>query len=258
MLVLSRSQNEKIVFPRLDITVQVLQIGKNKVRIGVKAPREVSVLRDELATAGHSEAQPETQSEAFGTSQRKLSHALRNRLHTAQLALRLSQRLMSLGRQDEAQDTLQRALDEFAAVEAKLEEHAPADRSPHRRALVVDDNANESELLAAYLRACGYQVETARDGCDAMSKLDTSEHPDVLLLDMAMPRCDGPSMLGNLRKDARFDDLTVFAVTGSQPDSFMQNQACSRVDQWFLKPVDPEKLVREMNRMLLPAKASVN
>lgn len=254
MLVLSRSQNEKIVFPRLAITVEVLQISKSKVRIGVKAPKDISVLRDELASADH----PEASSEAFSTFPRKLSHALRNRLHTAQLALRLSQRLMSLGRQDEAQDTLQRALDEFAAVESKLEEHFPADQSTRRRALVVDDNANESELLAAYLRACGYQVETARDGWDAMTKLDASEHPDVLLLDMAMPRCDGPSMLGNLRDDTRYDDLTVFAVTGSQPDSFMENQACSRVDQWFLKPVDPEKLVRAMNRMLVPAKASVN
>ncbi len=254
MLVLSRSQNEKIVFPRLDITVEVLQIGKSKVRIGVKAPKQVSVLRDELATSDHPEAAPE----AFGAAQRKLSHALRNRLHTAQLALRLSQRLMSLGRQDEAQDTLQRALDEFAAVEAGLDEHFPPDRKHGRRALVVDDNANESELLAAYLRACGYHVETAQDGCDAMRKLDSSQHPDVLLLDMAMPRCDGPSMLGSLRGDTRFDHLTVFAVTGSERDSFMENQACSRVDQWFLKPVDPEKIVREMNRMLVPAKASVN
>ena len=131
-------------------------------------------------------------------------------------------------------------------------------QAPRRRALVVEDNANESQLLAAYLRACGYQVETARDGCDAMRKLEASEQPDVLLLDMAMPRCDGPSMLGNLRSDSRFDDLTVFAVTGSEPDRFKANQACSRVDQWFLKPVDPEALVREMNRALRSGEVSVN
>jgi carbon storage regulator CsrA len=251
MLVLSRSQNEKIVFPRLAISVEVLQIGRSKVRIGVKAPKEISVLRDELAADGDAE---EPGSEF---AQRELSHELRNRLHTAQLALRLSQRLLSLDRQDEAEETLQRALNEFAAVEQRLKDEFPA-RSPRRRALVVDDNANESELLAAYLRASGYQVETARDGCDAMRKLESSEHPDVLLLDMAMPRCDGPSMLGNLRGDTRYDDLTVFAVTGSEPERFQTNQACRRVDQWFVKPVDPEALVREMNRALRTAEASVN
>ncbi len=249
MLVLSRGQNEKIVFPRLAISVEVLQIGQNKVRIGVKAPKEIAVLREELAADGGVE-EPGGE---FGNPRRELSHELRNRLHTAQLALRLSQRLLSVDRQDEAEETLQRALNEFAAVEQRLKDEFPA-RSPRRRALVVDDNVNESELLAAYLRACGYQVETARDGCDAMRKLESSEHPDVLLLDMAMPRCDGPSMLGNLR----YDDLTVFAVTGSEPERFRTNQACSRVDQWFVKPVDPEALVREMNRALRTAEASVN
>ncbi len=253
MLVLSRGQNEKIVFPRLAISVEVLQIGQNKVRIGVKAPKEIAVLREELAADGGVE-EPGGE---FGNPRRGLSHELRNRLHTAQLALRLSQRLLSVDRQDEAEETLQRALNEFAAVEQRLKDEFPA-RSPQRRALVVDDNVNESELLAAYLRACGYQVETARDGCDAMRKLESSEHPDVLLLDMAMPRCDGPSMLGNLGCDTRYDDLTVFAVTGSEPERFRANQACSRVDQWFVKPVDPEALVREMNRALRTAEASVN
>lgn len=253
MLVLSRGQNEKIVFPRLAISVEVLQIGRSKVRIGVKAPKEISVLRDELAADSDAE-EPDSK---FGNPRRELSHELRNRLHTAQLALRLSQRLLSLDRQDEAEETLQRALNEFAAVEQRLKDEFPA-RSPRHRALVVDDNANESQLLAAYLRACGYQVETARDGCDAMKKLESSEHPDVLLLDMAMPRCDGPSMLGNLRCDTRYDDLTVFAVTGSEPERFRANQACSRVDQWFVKPVDPEALVREMNRVLRTAEACVN
>jgi carbon storage regulator CsrA len=253
MLVLSRSQNEKIVFPRLAISVEVLQIGRNKVRIGVNAPKEIMVLREELA----SEHQGEESGAGFGNQRRELSHEMRNRLHRAQLALRLSQRLLNLDRQEEAEETLLRALSEFHAVEQRLNDEFPA-QAPRRRALVVEDNANESRLLAAYLRACGYQVETARDGCDAMRKLEASEQPDVLLLDMAMPRCDGPSMLGNLRSDSRFDDLTVFAVTGSEPDRFMANQACSRVDQWFLKPVDPEALVRAMNRALRSGEVSVN
>ena len=148
-------------------------------------------------------------------------------------------------------------MQEFSAVERRLNEEFPGENQP-RRALVVDDNANEGQLLAAYLRACGYQVETASDGYDAMRKLDQLDGLDVLLLDMAMPHCDGPSMLRTLRSDTRFDNLTIFAVTGSAPERFTSNRACRRVNQWFQKPVDAETLVQEMNRVLQPLAAGFN
>ncbi len=252
MLVLSRGQQEKIVFPRLAVSIEVLQIARNRVRLGVKAPKDISVLREELIPEGMSE-----DGDGLAAPRAKLSHDLRNRLHTAHLALRLAQRLLSLDQQEEAESTLERALQEFSAVEQRLNEEFPRG-NPQRRALVVDDNANEGQLLAAYLRACGYQVETAADGCDAMRKLEASAGLDVLLLDMAMPRCDGPSMLRNMRGDARFDGLTIFAVTGSAPERFTSQRSCSRVNRWFQKPVDAETLVREMNRVLQPSAAGVN
>lgn len=252
MLVLSRGHNEKIVFPRLAISIEVVQIARNRVRLGVKAPRDITVLREELAPAGLGE-----EGEGSVVARPKLSHDLRNRLHTAHLALRLAQRLLSRDQAEEAEATLERALHEFSAVEQRLEEEFPGETQP-RRALVVDDNANEGQLLAAYLRACGYQVETASDGRDAMRKLDQLDGLDVLLLDMAMPHCDGPSMLRTLRRDTRFDDLTIFAVTGSEPERFTSNRACRRVNQWFQKPVDAETLVQEMNRVLQPSVAGVN
>jgi carbon storage regulator CsrA len=253
MLVLSRARNEKIVFPRLAISVEILQITKNKVRIGVKAPPEVPVLREELVP----QVMDTEVDVGPGRGHPKLSHELRNRLHTAQLALRLSQKLLSVDRREEADKALQQALAEFDVVEQRLAEESHTQASA-RRALVVDDNANESELLAAYLRACGYEVDTACDGCDAMDKLHSRERPDVVLLDMAMPRCDGPSMLRNLRGDKRFDDLTVFAVTGSEPEDVDGSSARNRVDQWFRKPVNPEHLVSAMDRVLAQSLATAS
>ena len=49
MLVLSRGPTDKIVFPNLDITVEILRIGRNRVRVGIDAPKDVRVLRHELA-----------------------------------------------------------------------------------------------------------------------------------------------------------------------------------------------------------------
>ncbi len=49
MLVLSRGQTDKIVFPNLDITIEVLRIEGNRVRVGINAPKDISVLRHEIA-----------------------------------------------------------------------------------------------------------------------------------------------------------------------------------------------------------------
>ena len=75
MLVLSRGRNDKIVFPNLGITVEILNIASNKVRVGVDAPPSVTVLRHELA----GEAGPAAQAESLNPA-RKLSHEIRNRL----------------------------------------------------------------------------------------------------------------------------------------------------------------------------------
>jgi carbon storage regulator CsrA len=255
MLVLSRGRNDKIVFPNLGITVEILNIASNKVRVGVDAPPSVTVLRHELA----GEAGPAAQAELFNPA-RKLSHEVRNRLHAANLALHLSQKLLQANRQADAERTLQKALDEFAAVEARLisrDQPASADAPPRTRghALIVEDNLNESELLASYLRLSGFQVDTARDGCAALSLLEAELRPDAILLDMRMPRCDGPTMVSALRANPDFRDLKVYAISGTSPDMLGVERGPRGVDRWFPKPLNPEVLVRELSRQMTATSA---
>ncbi len=66
------------------------------------------------------------------------------------------------------------------------------------KALLVEDNANKSNLLAGYLRMTGFEVDTAGDGADALDYLRSHDRPDVVLLDMLMPRCDGPTTIGRI------------------------------------------------------------
>ncbi len=47
----------------------------------------------------------------------------------------------------------------------------------------------------------GFQVDTAGDGADALDYLHSHDRPDVVLLDMLMPRCDGPTTIGRIRRD---------------------------------------------------------
>ncbi len=176
MLVVTRRQNEKIVFPHLGITVEILRISGNAVRVGVDAPRNVAVLREELAP----EAVAETE-----RARRDFRHKLRNRLNAANLCLYLVQKQMQQHKRQDAERTLEKALTAFAALDLEIAEatQQPGLKlpKPTLRALLVEDDANESELLAGLLRISGFEVATASDGGQALDYLSAHRRPDVVL-----------------------------------------------------------------------------
>ena len=124
------------------------------------------------------------------------------------------------------------------AEPSQRRENRPKRRLRPRRALIVEDNPNESELLAAYLQMNGYAVEVVADGFEALSYLDSHEHPDFVLLDMAMPRCNGPQTVASIRRNPALRSLRLFAVSGA--DQRETGVAFGRfgVDRWFSKPVN--------------------
>jgi CheY-like chemotaxis protein len=150
------------------------------------------------------------------------THELCNRLSKVALALHLFQRQREVGQTAEAEATLGRV---FAALEALDRDAvatlvagrppAPAGRPP--RALLVEDDSNERELLTGLLGMNGWECATAADGVEALDYLASHDRPDVVLLDMRMPRCDGPSTLRAIRSEPRLTDLRVFGVSGTPP-----------------------------------------
>lgn len=250
MLVLSRRQDDKIVFPNLGITVEILRIAGRSVRLGVVAPPNVRVLRHELADK--LEQGPDEPVVALPPAMS--NHRLRNRLNKATVGLQLAQMQLELGRHDEADRTLEKVLSEFEDLESDLGDQASGVRSVEcsvpRRALLVEDDANEGELLAGYLRLSGFCVDTASDGCDALDYLAEHSQPDVVLLDMQMPRCDGPTTISAIRDNPKFRELKVFAVSGKVPTEMGVAIGPGGVDRWFRKPLNPKSLVAELNRDL--------
>lgn len=246
MLVLSRRTGDKILFPDLDITVEILQTNGKNVRVGVQAPPDVAVLRHELAGAAQRSMPP--------ARKQRDNHRLRNRLNGVRLGLFLLEQQLDAGMADAARATLSRALEGFDAVEGELQSPAPQPAAPAApqpmRALLVEDDINESELLAGILRMSGIAVDTAGDGSQALDYLAHHERPDIVLLDMKMPRFDGPSTVTAIRRDPQLQGLKVFAVSGSSPDSVGLTMGSGGVDRWFSKPVDPGRLVREMKHEL--------
>ena len=250
MLVLSRGPSEKIVFPNLGITVEVLRIQGNRVRVGINAPQNVAVLRQELDQARIDAALAERD----GTGEGPSMHRQRNRLHTAQLALKLLQKQLEAGLTADSAKTLQKALREFDSLDEEFsppEAEVKVDPVPgSRRVLLVEDNVNESELLSSYLRMSGYDVDTADNGLKALIYLSRHNPPDLLLLDMHMPEVDGPETVRSIRSNPELKPLKIFAVTGKSQEELGMNLGPTGVDRWFRKPVNPGDLVHAMQRDL--------
>lgn len=250
MLLLSRKPQETIVFPNLGITIEVARIQGGKVRVGIDAPPEIAVLRGELVGTDRKTSDPPTTAEK---QPKPLDHRLRNRMHTIGLGLTLLQRQLEAERYEESEDTLLKLLAIFRQLDAELGQAETLRAvTPTRRALVVDDDSNESELLAGILRMNGYEVESAADGYEAIAALRRNR-PDFVLLDMNMPRCDGAAALNAIRRNPEWRDLRVFAVTGNSQREMGISTGAAGVDRWFQKPLDPEVLLRAMSAEPVPA-----
>lgn len=172
MLVVSRKQNQSVVFPTLGISVEILRVAGKTVRVGFQAPDEIPIMRGELKC----DAKLNRSTGSSREQAAKERHELKNRLNKVSLALNLLQRQLAAGNVSDADESLSIALDTFHQMEQALATNGAAppaasfdpvstDQSPRRkRALLVEDDPNERMLLASYLRSSGYEVDTAEDG----------------------------------------------------------------------------------------------
>lgn len=246
MLVLSRRENEKVLFPHLGISVEVLKIKGSSIRLGIDAPPEMEVIREELAGEPRPESAPTSRVD-FG----KLNETIRERLHSAARDLHDLHEQLENGDATEAEAHVFRIFRELQSVDDDVAlmpgVHPPTHKKLTKHALLVDDNQNESKLLAGFLRCRNFEVTIAGDGADAMHYLSHNESPDFVLLDMLMPKYDGRWTIDQIRGNQRFDGLKVFAVSGMHPSEYGVKIGPEGIDQWFRKPLDPESLVFRMD-----------
>jgi len=122
MLVLARQLNERIVFPTVSAVIEVVAIKPNGVRLGIDAPPEVTVLREEvLRRHGSSPSNPLVLSESDATTRLKqIKHLLRNRLHAVVLGLDLIRQQMDDSGTSELQGMLQRMEAEVRRIDRQL------------------------------------------------------------------------------------------------------------------------------------------
>lgn len=248
MLVLSRRPNEEIVFPHTGIRLRILRFSGNAVRIGIDAPPEVEILRHELATARGEEVQDRKPIAG--------SHALRNKLNKVSLGLYRYQQQSQAGQLAEADATFRQVLECLESLDRDWpllgSGAAKPPAQPSRfRTLLVEDDANERELLAGILGMNGCECASVGDGQDALDYLGSHELPDFLLLDMGLPRLSGPQILERLRRDPRYHDLKVLVISGTPAAELgLEDAAAAGVASWFSKPLNPRRLWEAMQQRL--------
>jgi len=232
MLVLSRRQGQRILFPDLDISVQVLPGKGSSVSLGIDAPANVNIVRAELAAAAIKVDRKSEQER----------HELRGRLNAVALALNVVEKQLRAGLSAEAERTLREAQIALEGVSQSGGDESRAVRG-QPNALLVEDNRNEEALLSCYLRMSGCRVQSVHDGQEAIDFLVGRSDINVLLLDMHLPRLDGPATVAAIRRDPIHRGLTIFAVTGSSPADFDVSTCADGVDAWFEKPLNPKRIV---------------
>lgn len=117
--------------------------------------------------------------------------------------------------------------------------------------LVVDDEHELTELVRLNLEQAGFRVRTAGDGQEAVALL-LEERPDLLLLDVMMPRLDGWGVLAELHEREQYADLPVVMLTALSGEQDLIRAHLSGAVRYLIKPFDLASLLATIREALLP------
>jgi two-component system, cell cycle response regulator DivK len=115
--------------------------------------------------------------------------------------------------------------------------------------LVVEDYQDAREMYAAYLQFSGFDVAEATDGFEAIEKTNQLM-PDIVLMDLALPRMDGWEATRRLKNDDRTRHIPIVALTGHALAGYAEGARQAGCDAFVTKPCLPDALVAEIKRLL--------
>lgn len=120
--------------------------------------------------------------------------------------------------------------------------------------LIVEDNDDGRFMLRTFLQLKGYRVREARDGMEAIATA-TSERPDLILMDLQLPRLDGIAVTRHLRMQPDSRSIPIVILSGWDPRRYRSEAAAAGCDEYLSKPVDFSLLDNIVQRYLeqLPA-----
>ncbi len=120
---------------------------------------------------------------------------------------------------------------------------------PQSTVLIVDDNPQNVELLQAFLETLPVKLVTAIDGQDALEKVE-QHHPDLILLDIMMPRMSGFQVCRKLKGDAKTRDIQILMVTALNELGDIEQASECGTDDFVSKPINKFELLTRVKSLL--------
>ena len=124
----------------------------------------------------------------------------------------------------------------------------PAASSPPR-ILIADDNPQGVELLEAYLAEAAFAIHMATDGEETLASV-RNWHPDVILLDIMMPKISGFEVCKRLRADPKTRDIGVLMITALDQLSDIERAVETSADDFLTKPINKNDLLCRIRALL--------
>ena len=234
MLVVSRRESDRLVFPELGISIVVVKLTRQRATLGIRAPKEVRVLREELLDKDQLST---TEVEVPESNLVELVHQLKTQIDAATQQAKSAHEELSAGNKDEALNALSQTIAELDALRIKMNESddlesaqadpwtiaggvaetsagyhrsLPATRCHGRaRALLLNDYEND---LAMQLSGLGFDINLANGALEVLCETSGNETPDRVLLIVNEIQPDGEATaywIGYCTPDAQVQ--TVFA-----------------------------------------------
>lgn len=129
---------------------------------------------------------------------------------------------------------------------------------PRAKILVIDDDSDLVEALKIILEMESYEVVSAFDGEKGLEKVK-EENPDLIILDLLLPKEDGAVLCRELKRNPRYTDIPILVLTAMaeklDPKVFPEHKISSLpADDYVDKPIQPRDLLARVNKLLALSK----
>ena len=141
------------------------------------------------------------------------------------------------------------ALVRSGAPVVELQSAAPTPADTRPLAMVVDDSITVRRVMERFLQRNGLRVVTAKDGLDAISVM-RDHKPEIILLDIEMPRMDGYEFAAHVRNDERVSDVPIIMITSRVGDKHRARAIEIGVNDYLGKPYQDSALLDAVARLL--------
>jgi len=115
--------------------------------------------------------------------------------------------------------------------------------------LIAEDERDIRDLIAFLLRFAGYEVVTASNGEEAV-RLAPIENPDLVLMDVRMPRMTGYDACRLIKAEPRLKDIPVVFLSAKGQENEIQTGLVSGAEEYLLKPFAPDQLIERVRSIL--------